>query len=88
MKKLFSLFLLLTVLSGCISQVPVAVTDNTDSSKRGEACNLFVLLPIFGNSSVVEAKKNGGITKVATVDYEVRWYLPYIFQACTIVTGS
>ena len=66
---------------------PMLVTANT-GRKVGRACATNVLgLVIQGDMSVEAAKKNGNITKVATVDKEIKGYAVYA-EVCTIVTGS
>jgi len=66
---------------------PMMVSSNT-GRKVGRACATNVLgLIVQGDMSVEAAKKNGGITKVASVDKEVKGYAVYA-EVCTIVTGS
>ena len=66
---------------------PMMVTGNT-GKKVGKACATNVLgLIVQGDMSVEAAKKNGNITKVASVDKEVKGYAVYA-EVCTIVTGS
>lgn len=58
--------------------------------KRGEACAMGVLgVASWGDMSLETAKKNAGITYVATLDYRTMDILGIIFQKhCTIITGS
>tara|TARA_B110000259_G_scaffold16921_1_gene17913 strand:- start:3371 stop:3778 length:408 start_codon:yes stop_codon:yes gene_type:complete len=72
--------------------------EDIDSIKKGEACtkNLFggidfpfigdIAVKLSGEQSVVDALKNGNITKVYSVDYYVIHYLFYSTK-CTIVYG-
>ena len=65
---------------------PMLVTENS-GKKVGKACATNVLgILIQGDMSVEAAKKNGNITKVASVDKEIKGYAVYA-EVCTIVTG-
>ena len=65
---------------------PMMVTSNT-GKKVGRACATNMLgLFVQGDMSVEAAKKNGNITKVASVDKEIKGYAIYS-EVCTIVTG-
>lgn len=93
MKKLFkSLVVLFAVMSiaSCTLTMPVAATSNEVGSKVGRSkgsCVAYTLC--FGaDASIQSAAKNGGITKIATVDMKVRNILGiYITYEC-IVTGE
>ncbi|MBN1783533.1 MAG: TRL-like family protein [Alphaproteobacteria bacterium] len=67
---------------------PLMATDET-GTKRGEACsrNLFGIM-ITGDASIETAKKNGGITKVASVDTEIGSVFMLYGSFCTIVMGE
>ena len=67
---------------------PMVATGEV-GSKRGEACsrNLFGIM-ITGDSSIETAKKNGGITKVASIDTEIGSVIMLYGSYCTIVTGE
>lgn len=64
-------------------------TDFSKSMKQGEACAtyLFGLIGPFGDSSLVDAAKNGGISKVEVVDYKDGFYI-FISRHCTVAHGS
>ncbi len=68
---------------------PVTVTEMTDLSKEGRSCsrNWFAIAS-FGDGSILAAKRDGGITKVGTVDREVVNILGIYGHACTIVRGN
>lgn len=92
MKKLKSIFAVLTtvlILASCSVSRPVLVTDNA-SEKEGVS-EFSVILGIFrpkeADISIKKAAENGGITKVATVDFKVE---SKIFKVTykTIVTGN
>ncbi len=68
--------------------LPVAAADGA-GDKEGRACMESILgLVATGDSSVDTAKKNGGITRVTSVDYEVENVLGVIGKYCTVVRGS
>lgn len=99
MKKLFLLAAAALMMSACATPAneagmalfaqttqPLLVTGNT-GKKVGRACATNMLgLVIQGDMSVEAAKKNGNITKVASVDKEIKGYAVYA-EVCTIVTG-
>jgi hypothetical protein len=98
-----SLILMLPVLFSCattgsLSQTGIAIVNNhkeagfvtseVEASKSGRACSEnWAGIITLGDSSIEEAKTLGGITKVASVDYE---YFKAIFygRVCTIVRGN
>ncbi|MDR3126039.1 MAG: TRL-like family protein [Rickettsiales bacterium] len=65
---------------------PIMATVS-NGEKVGRACARNILGAIVGDSSVETAKKNGGITQVASVDKEVTALLLYA-EVCTVVTGK
>jgi len=75
---------------GLITDVkgPISATGLT-GSKTGRACATTTLgLINKGDASIEAAKKVGGITKVATVDYHTKGYYPFVGETCVIVTGN
>ena len=99
MKKLVLLLPFVAVLSACAipsletgaslfsqTQQPVLVGSER-GTKIGRACakNYFGIYT-EGDMSVATAKINGNITKVATVDKDVKGYLLFA-EVCTVVTG-
>lgn len=76
-------------IASCSHSRPILITDNP-SEKTGTA-EMDVILGIFrpmkGDLSIQTAAKNGGITKVSTVDFIVK---SKIFKVTyqTVVTGS
>ena len=71
------------------TRLPAMVTDNPAGEKEGRATvkvigNVFVL---GGDLSIRTAAENGGITKISTVDYEVKSGL-FVSKHTTIVTGE
>lgn len=99
MKKLFLMVLAGGMLAACatpstevgtalfaMTQQPMLVTEAT-GTKTGRACATNILgLYISGDMSVEAAKKNGKITKVASVDKDIKSYAVYS-EVCTVVTG-
>jgi hypothetical protein len=94
MKKFTLVFLAVLVImaiAGCTTTRPFDLTNNTVGSKVGEASGQLLLGGAFGGDadySLQTAAKNGGITKVATVDMRVKNVLGIIVTYTTIVTGE
>jgi hypothetical protein len=92
MKKLFySLFTIAMLsLTSCSVTMPIAATSNPMGSKTGKAtgtCFLYQLC--FGaDASVQSAAKNGGITKISTVDLKTTNLFGIIVTYTCIVTGE
>lgn len=103
MKKIATLTTLFvaTLLAGCAGPYsggliyndydrPMSVRDNvTDCGKRGES-SMVNILGYFavGDASVAEAKNNGGITKVGSVDTNFVSLLGIFAKTTTIVCGE
>lgn len=87
--KLIVLGLLAVVMVSCSVSRPVLVTDNV-SDKEGVS-EYSVVLGIFrpkdADASIVTAAKNGGITKISTVDFVIE---SKFFKTTykTVVTGE
>jgi hypothetical protein len=65
------------------------VTDEALTTKTGQACSTSILgLVTTGDSSVPTAAKNGGITKVVSVDNDFMQVLGVYAKFCTVVTGE
>ena len=60
------------VLSSCSVTVPVTATSNPVGSKVGIAKSTQIMgfFPDGGDLSVMSAAKNGGISKISTVDFK------------------
>jgi hypothetical protein len=87
MAGLFAVALLLT---SCDATSPLMVTNNKIGSKVGKAsgtCYLWAIC-LGADWSLQKACENGGITKVATVDYHLNNVLGIIVTHETIVTGE
>ncbi|EKF73823.1 TRL-like protein family [Alcanivorax hongdengensis A-11-3] len=103
MIKLLATGTLLAALGGCATAVspvgnglfftdvsgPVTASDNAAASKTGKACATNILgLVAGGDASITAAKEQGGITKVANVDYRSNTVLGLFSQSCTLVKGE
>jgi hypothetical protein len=73
MNKL-ALIVTVALLSSCSVAGPLMVSNNPIGSKRGEASRKIFFGISFGHTdlSLKTAAKNGGITRIATVDYKVK----------------
>lgn len=95
MKKIaLVLFVVLAaiLIASCSTVMPVAGASGVVGKKTGEASQSFLgAFPFKGEGGVAQAAKNGGITKVGTVDVRVNWpaspIIPY-FVVTTVVTGE
>jgi len=76
--------------ASCSLTLPVAATSNPVGSKVGKASgNCFLSFLCFGvDASVATAAKNGGISKISTVDYTNKNILNLIITHETTVTGE
>lgn len=93
----FGLWLIAAVaISGCSTMhtpagnmTDIKSTDFSKSMKQGKSCAtyLFGLIGPFGDSSLVDAAKNGGLSKVEVVDYKDGFYILFS-QHCTVAHGS
>ena len=98
MKKLTTLIAAAALtlgLAACTSISPVNATANTVGSKVGEAetMSLFRILTLkpkalYKDYSIQTAAKNGGISKISTVDVLNKDILGIISWTTTIVTGE
>jgi hypothetical protein len=78
------------VLMGCPSvKLPMAAGDGHIGAKTGEASGM-IILGIFGDvdASMTTAAKAGGITKIATVDTQIKTILGVVTTFTTTVTGE
>ncbi len=93
MKLIRNLFLVTAVsllLFACSAMGPINASDNPIGSKIGYSQGTSFLFFWFGNMDlgIVKAAKQGGITKVATVDYKFNTILGIINTYTVIVTGE
>jgi len=67
----------------------ISTNNNVQPTKTGKACMLSILaLVASGDASIEKAKAEGGITKVASVDYNAFNVLGVYGKYCTIVKGE
>lgn len=90
--KIFVAGLLVVSLNACsvTTRLPGMITDNPTGEKEGRATVKVVLNQFIlngGDVSIKTAAENGGITKISTVDYEVKSGL-FVSKHTTIVTGE
>ncbi len=71
-------------------QVPVTTSSNATGSKTGvsDKCVSILGLVAQGDCSIANAKKNGGITKVSSVDFKHTNLLGIINTGRTVVHGN
>ena len=89
MKKLILFSLIVAFLSACSVSSPLLVTDNPVGQKVGESSyTMFLGFPPFnGDAGIASAAKNGGISKIATVDRKIKSGFLTV-KVITIVTGE
>lgn len=77
-------------ISSCSLTMPVNATSNAVGSKVGTAKATGYLTVLFFNqdASIQTAAKNGGITKISTVDVKMESILGIVVSYETIVTGE
>ena len=69
---------------------PITATTNAAATKTGvsDKCTSILGLIATGDCSIENAKKNGGITNVSSVDYDRTNILGLIHTGSTIVKGN
>jgi len=90
LKVLFSSILLGIILSSCSITMPISATSNTVGTKKGESegtC-FFGVMCFNVDASIQKAAKNGGITKISTVDLKTSNMLGIMVTYTCIVTGE
>lgn len=89
-KTIFALLAVVAMMSSCSLTLPVAATSNTVGTKVGEAKATGYLGVLFfdADASIRTAAKNGGITKISTVDIKQENMFNLIVTYTTIVTGE
>ncbi|MEN8965438.1 MAG: TRL-like family protein [Polaribacter sp.] len=89
-KTIFALLAVVAMMSSCALTLPVNATSNPVGEKVGTAKATGYLGAIFfdADASIRTAAKNGGITKISTVDIKQTSLLNLIVTYETIVTGK
>lgn len=79
-------------IASCSTVKPVAGATGIVGKKTGEATQAwFGGFPLKGEGGILQAAKNGGITKVGTVDVRIDWPASPIFGyyvVTTVVSGE
>ena len=92
MKSLYAIALLavVAIFSSCSLTLPVTATSNPVGSKvgRATASGFFGIIFLDDDASIRKAAKEGGITKISTVDIKVSNTLNILTSYETIVTGE
>lgn len=94
MKKGIKIFAMLisaaAILSSCSVTMPVNATSNPVGKKVGtaKATGYFGWIWLDQDASIQAAAKNGGITKISTVDVKYENILNIITSFETVVTGD
>ncbi len=85
-------FVAMVCFTSCAVTAPVCATGNPVGSKVGVASTTCILGAFFfdgGDASIKSAAKNGGISKISTVDFKSEMVFLYFVQKySTIVTGE
>ena len=89
-KIIFAAIAVSAILTSCSLTLPVCATSNPVGSKVGKASatGFFGLFFFNADASIQTAAKNGGITKISTVDIKQGNMLNIIVTFETIVTGE
>jgi hypothetical protein len=90
MKKVFAAGVAAVMMASCSLTLPVSATSNAVGSKVGKSKgNCYLGILCFGvDASIQSAAKNGGISKISTVDYTQKNVLNLIITHETTVTGE
>jgi hypothetical protein len=95
MKKIIASLVVGLIFTSCSITSPLTVTNNTLNSKEGRSETVCVFgfggvssgIVLNKNYSVVEAAKQGNITKIGSVDLKVQNFLLFT-KNTLIVTGE
>jgi hypothetical protein len=89
-KKVFALLAVAALMTSCAVTLPVNATSNPVGKKVGvaKATGYLGILFFDQDASIRTAAKNGGISRVATVDIKQTSILGLIVTYETIVTGE
>jgi len=89
-KLITAMLAVVAMMSSCALTLPVNATSNPVGSKVGTATATGYLGVLFfdADASIRTAAKNGGITKISTVDIKQGNILNLIVTYETIVTGE
>ena len=90
MRNILGLLAVAALMSSCALTLPVNATSNPVGSKVGtsKATGFLGVLFFDQDASIMTAAKNGGISKISTVDIKQTSLLNLIVTYETIVTGE
>jgi hypothetical protein len=90
MRNILGLLALAAMMSSCALTLPVNATSNPVGNKVGtsKATGFLGVLFFDQDASIMAAAKNGGITKISTVDIKQTSLLNLIVTYETMVTGE
>lgn len=90
MRNILGLLAVAALMSSCALTLPVNATSNAVGNKVGtsKATGFLGVLFFDQDASIMAAAKNGGITKISTVDIKQTSLLNLIVTYETIVTGE
>ncbi|MFO7826410.1 MAG: TRL-like family protein [Cyclobacterium sp.] len=90
LKTMLAILVAVTLMSGCALTLPVNATSNPVGTKVGTAKATGYLGVLFfdQDASIQRAAKNGGITRISTVDIKTSNVLGIIITYETTVTGE
>lgn len=90
LKLVFAILVTAGLMASCSLTLPVNATSNAVGSKVGKASGTGYLGILFfgADASIQTAAKNGGITKISTVDLTQKNVLGIIYTFETTVTGE
>lgn len=90
LKTMLAILVTVTLMSGCALTLPVNATSNPVGTKVGTAKATGYLGVLFfdQDASIQRAAKNGGITRISTVDIKTSNVLGIIITYETTVTGE
>jgi len=88
--KIFGALAFVAIMASCSITLPVAATSNAVGNKVGSASgSCFLRFLCFNvDASIQTAAKNGGITKISTVDIKTKDILGIVVTYECIVTGE
>ena len=89
-KMFAAVFSVAALMTSCSLTLPVSATSNPVGKKVGESTGT-IYLQVFAfdaDASIRTAAKNGGITRISTVDMKQTNVLGLITTVTTIVTGE
>ncbi len=103
LRNVLLVFAIVAFMSGCAAQAatpvtgflysdvqaPVDVEGDAEPVREGESCATSILgLIATGDASIHAAMAEGGISRVATVDYASSGILGIYAEFCTVVRGE